>query len=511
MKSELSRSVNINKYCVIANLSTHQKSGGSIISLLTLIKENGYNRNLLIEKIGLKGEYAEDSLSGIMKYLQKLNLVSYDNQLTDVAKTSIERGYFLENEYGQYDIEVISDECIEIDKIPISFRRTNSEGKEGKVINCKTGIYKDVKSDIVFKVNEIVSSKETTISYKTRIFLMFDDQKVNSVLSISDFEHPIYNAKSSEVKKYLISAIQNKFPNLKWDTKMEGFQLLSWENFQHDQTMIANNIISTEIEHISIPYLGDFRNAKIEDIPVYPSLVTLDNWFKKDIEYSIESKFYNQSELNSFIAKKKENQAYRYFSDELKKIKVSDLIHYFWESKNYDSYWNVQAPLDLKLNFKSKGIFIKHLSESNTSISGLVTEIVGDLHPRKLIFYSKYLDKKSQQLKYKLFAQAFKKIGVDDFVLVLNDNTSLQIELLDNTVVKFNNKWTHDRYFGFLANDTWNFYKMTGEIDQVRYDQNLSTIDEETIGYWEDLTIISIDNQTIPRNLLNYIEVSEDE
>lgn len=504
MKANFERNLTILKKCVIAEIKTHRNTGESIVNLLKLIQDYGFNREVLIETMKLKGEYAQESLQGIRRYLILLKLLNEDESLSREGKKVLKEGIFLEPEYGQYEIEIIENDLDIINHIPLSFKRVSIDGDEDRLIEVKQGLFKDIHSKNMFSIQKIQSSKDNGIAGYQKLIIHFDDVENETIIYVKSLEFPIAKISTNEVKLDLINKIIEQNPKIQWNDKDGYFELNQWDGLS--ETTILQHIYRQELKNIQMKTLGNFAQVNLDDMELFPNSNTIHKWFVEDIKYSLEDQYYNQSDINLFLSEKRKHKAYNKFEAELSKLNPKILSDELSRSGHFNSYWHIMAPMDVKLNYDKTKSMIIHLQRQTISFMDLVSQILAGRPPTKMIFFSKYLEKYTQQLKYNLFANAFAKNGAVQFDLVIPQKIEIIFKFNQKVKLKYNDQWTHDRYFGFYSDQQWYFYKMTGEIDQVYYSGDLGAIDETKSGFWEDLSIISIQNDQIPDKLKRFLE-----
>ena len=178
------------------------------------------------------------------------------------------------------------------------------------------------------------------------------------------------------------------------------------------------------------------------------------------------------------------------------------------KNKNYsNSFWNIQAPLDLYVDIEQRFIVrnrrIDVASGKKLSMMEMVEEILHFDQPETLVFSSKFVKNPAQIKKFMLFVQSFRQKGLKEVLLITKEtlkvnNNLIQVELYDDVFAGVIQP--HDRYFAYKSDGEWHRFKMTAELDQCRY-EHLIDADVHTRGVWQDISFIEVTPEIFPFKL----------
>lgn len=504
MKFELKRQIKILSAHAILELSTQQNSGDSMVKLLGLIEKHGFNTQKLIEELNLKGEFATNAIEGLRNYLIQKKLLTLNGTLTAEAKNSITNKVYLEPEYGQYKIYYTNDEVF--NQIPVKFERLDNECNISQNLDLSLDMSFDLKTKKPFRVNKVyVAGNINTIEKNEEIIITCNEDEHQTVVAIENVNQLIAKVNTKSIIDSVINEIQNNLPQYSWNRQKSRFEIENLEGFELNE--LKKFKASTFIKPLKLNMLGYFDTAFIRDIAIYPSEKTFVEWYLKLISDKIEKQFYSVETMKYIQREMALTTEFEDYQNQLKQIDSTSVVQYLKDSNELDKFWYLQTPMDLKFDVREGASDVITLSNQQKSMFELVKMLVGRKSPKKLVFFSKYLNQFTQQMKFKLFADAFKHVGVETVTLVKAPTTEIKHDDWFGDIKIVNNEqWTHDRYFTFFSGSKWHTYKMTGEIDQIWYPNSPENADINTIGSITDLTFIPLEIEQMPIMLQKFIK-----
>ena len=202
-----------------------------------------------------------------------------------------------------------------------------------------------------------------------------------------------------------------------------------------------------------------------------------------------------------------------------------ELLEYT-SSNNQTAYLRLRAYEDLMPDDVRGNLYIsqiKDYSGDTKSMLDLVKAMVGEMKIESVKTITKYAYRNPGISKaFAVFGDALKKAyGAELEVITAEDTKQYQNqyakryfdELLDNKNLKITMKNMddikdiHDRYFLFETSNGRVWYKMSGEIDALKYKEDFSDVDESTIGNIKEMTVYTVTEDGIPEKVKKIMEV----
>ncbi len=198
----------------------------------------------------------------------------------------------------------------------------------------------------------------------------------------------------------------------------------------------------------------------------------------------------------------------------------------YTSNNNQTAYLRLRAYEDLMPDDVRGNLYIsqiKDYSGDSKSMLDLVKAMVGEMKIESVKTITKYAYRNPGISKaFAVFGDALKKAyGAELEVITAEDTKQYQNqyakryfdELLDNKNLKITMKSMddikdiHDRYFLFETSNGRVWYKMSGEIDALKYKEDFSDIDESTVGNIKEMTVYMVTEDGIPEKVKKIMEV----
>lgn len=535
MKLTLQREGKIKVLDAISTITVYQDDRPDIYNLLRFIEENGTNYSLLRERIG--GNYSDFVIRGIVRFLEDNQLIDKENNITSKGRRFLETKKFPSEERGQFRFWIIEDPLV--NKSVIHFQREKNASKrsvdEENVANMEKVEFVSVKDNTDFNILKMDRAYNSSPNFSC---IKYDNFTSNYSISweitlgenrrsklylngeLKDFRNSniTFNGKALkqipdvDLDALVIELIKANRPEYTWNGKLGAAEVPDLNELDVNEIVSFSKNIG--LTNTSTPF-GIFNHSTVTEVPIMPGNNSVaKEWFEIYVENKICNGYVNTKEFNEALDNLKESMEFREYGMYIDLMDNKYFVNKFRNNKKMDKYWGLQAPLDLQPDIKNnQGLIVKNIaSGSRYSMAEIVSEIIGDKEPEKFVFASKFVKNKHQIKKFELFAEAFKLLGVKDIRLISPEYPSLKdksiaIETYDQIYgdKKF---WRHDRYFAFKASGGWYYYKMTAELDQCMYDNNLNINDwtVDTVGAWRDISIIRLEREYFPEELTLYID-----
>ena len=206
----------------------------------------------------------------------------------------------------------------------------------------------------------------------------------------------------------------------------------------------------------------------------------------------------------------------RYATIKQKSQNLFESLMEYTSAKNPIAHLRLQAYKDL-MPTGIENLYIaqvKDYSGDDKSMDDLVNDMIDKKKVISVTTITKYAYKNPGiSVGLSLFANALKKRNIDFTVVTAEDTKQYQKpyakkyynELLDNENLKvivknFDDiKDIHDRYFLFETTNGKIWYKMSGEIDALKYNNtDFSNVDEYTKGEIKEMTVYMVEETGIP-------------
>ncbi|GEM_PF-4488678 len=524
MKIELKKIIKIKTMQVIADVKVNQSISKNIIAILKFIKDNDSNTDSLFEFLNLQSiANSQKIIESILEYLRKLKLLTSSNSLTPYAQDAILKDQFLISERGKYKFLYFEDSVL--GNILLTFERVDSspsinedELSEYDELKFDQKEYLNIKDDQIFKLAKIYSGSNNMkfpcifsddfgpafISWRIDSNLNYTSEVFINNLSLIHREKKLLISNLPNPIDSIVKFITDRNENLVWERVEEKFSVRDIHLLNN--TELFNFVSKVEYKDVVIEEFGEYEEIIINDIPLTTNTENFYNWFLEILENNISINFISKNELFYMRNQLMDYEQFKKFKKTLQKIDSETILTNFIEDKNFVGFWHVQSAIDLSLKEENYALDIWNINNEDHSIYEVVTKIVGGYTPEKMVFFSKYLDLRSQIAKFELFAESFKSLGAEKIILVSKNN----VELKNNgIIIKVNDQWTHDRHFAFMTKGQWFFYKMTGELDQCRFESNdIKSWDINTPGTWQEISFLKLNQSEFPEKLISIIEES---
>ena len=434
-----------------------------------------------------------------------------------LIKEEFKSGYFLnfkrcEADNLEKDINVMEDEidrslfnkrffCMINDKKMFKINKFES--------NNQKGFAKKIYINSLDKANIkwIIDSKKNE-SYEISLDGAIEKKSFKEMLNIK-IDFPI--------QKILIDIIEKNNNNFKWNSLKKTFDIKNVEELDFNN---YNKLVDFETElnisEVEIEAYGKFDSCIIYEIPITPSNEKeAEKWVSLYIDNIVKENYINEKDFDDLINFFKENENFKNYQEIFNNLKIDNFLCKYKDSGNKNNYIHLQAPRDLNVEINEKNIlaFIHVTKNERLSFKKLVEKILVDKKPNELVFYSKYLVKGRQIKKFELFLDSFIEKGLDKLILIStnkidsiieNKKIEYKIEECDK-IFKSKKDQPHDRYFAFKSSNKWFYYKMTAELDQCNFENNnYSEWSIENIGIWNDISILLIEEDIFPTEIIKH-------
>lgn len=524
MKAMLKRDVIIKKFDIVADISSPSSNGEVVLTILNDISLGNNMLETFLDTLkSMSDRQKRRIVESIYEYIRKLGLIDQKGLLTKKGNSILKGGQLFDSERGLYTFHGLNDKLT--GRIPVAFERRavssryrNNNKTEKSELPFEEGeIYLNVLTGERFELINLYSNSSEEITSKAvgeinaQLILNFDNSYANN------YKVFLVNSEYTEKKesliiqnvdylnKFIVNLVQMNDENLMYDEKLKMFIVKDSALIEaYNKKICKKNV---EVTGIIDEAYGQFDNSKIDDIVITPSnYLNAKEWLFNSLKLSCDS-FMTKAQFRSSMINTISESSYTRFRDELHNIKVDEFAGYLKLNGYNENYWEVQSTLDLdpgNLDFALDNI---HMSNDIYSMSEIATKIVNNISPEKLVVFSRYLSKPSQQKKISLFVDSFIELGTTENIVVTNEYITFSNDKIETIV---NDKWTHDRHFCFKSEGKWYFYKMTGEFDQCWYtDVDFCDWNTKTSGRWEELSILKIEKEYFPKRLIEIINRTE--
>ncbi|MCP3032913.1 hypothetical protein LF817_16430 [Halobacillus sp. A1] len=525
MRLTLRRKGQVKSFESILTIESMVSNRQDIVELVKFIKTNGglANETLLQSKMG-EG-VPKIYISGILNHLKSIGLLNPNGELSTRGSRIASTGLVPVEGRGQFAIYFIEDEIL--NHLVLYHERSKNFNKSGGTkLDSDPFVgnsYRSVIDSAEFKIKHFESKNQSAyLNQDSGIYeLVWEidvDQTVHSKIYLSGElksvsrnilryrSHELEGMNDRTTSKLVYKLIEDhKQEGMRWNDVTECLEVpldgLSKEQYE-------NLSLSLNIPSLSIKGLGEFEATKIHSIAIGPKHdQDAKKWILLLVEKFLENGYKSSHEILGYLDELRQHRAFINYQYILDTIKIDELAREVKERKNYNSYWNIQAPLDLFMDVDERFIVRNRRVDitpgKELSMMELVQEIVHVEKPETLVFSSKFVKNPAQIKKFILFVESFRSKGVKDVLLVtkepveLNDNT-IQLKLYDDVysgVIQ-----PHDRYFAYQSEGGWHRFKMTAELDQCRY-RSLLNVDIHTKGVWQDISFMEVTPEIFPVKL----------
>lgn len=533
MRVTLQRKGQIKSFEAVLTIERMTPERRDLVEILQFIHENGgvATEDLLEHAIG--AEVPATVIKGIINHLKSIGLLTLNGVLSLKGRKVVELGTVPVDERGQFQVYYLQDEFLE--NYLLHYERTGKGKRPGIVSPLKGDLFtgkscKSVNTGHEFKVksfdgripsgflSEDSGLYEITWSIDSNrenssIFYVSGELKIPASSPVNFRQHEVEEVRDIDAKKLLYMIIDKCKPsNMHWNGVTECLEVPFNEL---NESQYESMKMSLKIPQFRREGLGTFEATEIHNIPIGPkNAEDAKKWIRVLIKKFTESGYKNHQELMNYLAELKEHKAFLHYQYIIDTMTMEELAEELHASSDFESYWNLQAPMDLFMDVEDR--FVVHNRRINIapgkrlSMMEIVQEVVGNDTPEILVFSSKYVKNPAQIKKFHVFVECFKAKGVKQILLVSKSPVDLadkdvSIELYDDVYLGIQ---PHDRYFAYKSNGVWHRFKMTAELDQCRY-ENWRTAGEHTRGTWQDISFIEILPEVFPQGLnerLNFVE-----
>jgi hypothetical protein len=535
MRITLQRTCDINQFDAVVTVESMTDSRQDIVELLRYIQEQG-GMAREADLASVMGDVPSMIISGIINHLKSNGYLQQNGTLAPKSKQVIDSGLIPMEERGLFTFYFLQDVLFQ-DRL-IHYDRS----KRARAVASTTesidetrfagAFYTSVIHNNQFKLKHFDGNRslgslrgkggiceirweiDTTKERLSQFFLKGELKgDIDKTFRADSFDFDFL--KESEMRRLLHSIIDvGKKPGMDWNPAKECLEVPLGQLPEEDYVRMQTTL---RVSALTISRLGQFEATEMHEIPIAPKNATdAKKWLLILIAKFLKDGYKSFKELQVYLDEVKDHNAFRNFEYVMDGMSQEDILHELRESRQFESYWNMQAPLDLFTEIDDRFLVrqrqIDLADGRRLSMSELVRLLTGGERPDILLFSSKYVKNTAQIKKFEMFAGAFKEIGVRQVVLVTKEHVRfrdpiVQTELYDD--VYAGSIHPHDRYFAYRTNGSWHRYKMTAELDQCRF-ENVHTADLNTPGEWQDITFMEILQDVFPAKLNERISLAQE-
>lgn len=526
----------LQEFDTVGSIETYDKERNDILNLLDIIDKNGANINVIANIFG-GSDVHKVIAKRVVRYLEDINYI-FNGVLTNEGKTILrtrlvpvkEKGKFkflaidnvgpMKNMYGRGDKLIIDYRREKDSKVRAREKESNENYKSDIVISSvdknrfriiKLGDNQSIKSDfscVKYNKNTNAHLNLNLDCHKNHIKLIFSGKNLKNK-SINN--HILFEEEAKfKLDNYVIDILSNNIEYLSWDNLNSMFRIKNIEELLKFKVISPRDLISfrTNIDLENIEIEGNRCSVGARDIPIMPySINDAEIWIKVCIELLAESRYMTDSEFKIEVSNLLDNPGVREYKSFLN-INIEEYILNIKDS-NKRVFWNLRAPMDLKPNYTQTGIIdLNIVFGRKSSIYDIFKSLVGDSTIDEFVFLSKYINTRNQIKKCNILLDTFRSFGAEKIlVLTNNKKLNLDVEVLQYDDVFGNKKnWPHDRYFAFKSNGRWTYYKMSAELDQCIFEEDIDMWDKDLIGQWKDISFYRINEQIFPIGVIEKFE-----
>lgn len=452
----------------------------------------------------------------VKKYLQGIQLIDSQGNITISGNQVIETGNVLAKEEGKYQIFFTQDYFLN-NTILYFNRQSPNKANQIAIKPLDIGFKEDhyyLPIDNEYSKIKLDLTKEIEGELNNRNIPDIELEWKWNDLNNSNIQ---FSGKldKKEIKKNTIPLnidlkdfIENLFDD--WDTDKEKLkihfsEIENKENFRINKK--GNEFdFDYHFEQIAImPY--DMQEA-----------IKWRNWF---INKEINESYYLKYDFEKLI---KETNNKKGFLDYQSDLDIPEVNEYRELTQKKDrikqskSFWHLSAPLDLNPDHTGAHIIkqLDYKEGSETSFKQIVSNLIDNTNNNinHVFYYDKYTYSQSQQKKLNAFFESFeelKEIQNSTLITVVNLKGKKRADLLNsniktidiNSIVK---KAPHNRYI-VLAEDKDNYtlWQLPSSIDYIHFNEN--KVNSSTAGVIGDSTSFSkVEKEMLKKEVRIYIE-----
>lgn len=513
----------LQEFDTVGSIETYDKERNDILNLLDIIEKNGANINVIANLFG-GSDIHKVIAKRVVRYLEDINYI-FNGVLTNEGKTILrtrlvpvkEKGKFkflaidsvgpMKNMYGSGDKLIIDYRREKDSKVRAREKDSNENYKSDIAISSvdkkrfriiKLGDNQYIKSDFsCVKYNNKNNNAHLKLNldcHKNQIKLIFSGKNLKNK-SVNN--HILFEEEAKfKLDNYVIDILSKNIEYLSWDNLNAMFRIKNIEELLKFKVISPRDLMNfrTNIDLEDIEIEGNRCSVEVRDIPIMPySMQDAEIWIKVCVELLAESRYMTDSEFEIEVSNLLDNPGVREYKGYLN-INVEEYILNIKDS-NKRVFWNLRAPMDLKPNYTQTGIIDLNIAFGiKSSIHDIFKSLIGDSSIDEFVFLSKYINTRNQIKKCNILLDTFRSFGAEKMlVLTNNKKLNLDVEVLQYDDIFGNKKnWPHDRYFAFKSNGRWTYYKMSAELDQCIFDEDIDKWNKDLIGQWKDISFYRI-------------------
>lgn len=535
MRITLNRTGGVMNFETVLTIESQTDERKDIFELLRHIQRNGGIARKEIVQEALGSSISPVVIDGVLTHLINIGWLNSNLTLSNKGKKIVETGLIPIEERGEFSLWYIDDPLLP--NHLIHFDRTNGKNKPGVVQGFPEyknflnkpfiSVLDEDKKEFRIKrfdgTNPRARLSEGKGEYQLHWVIDLEKEEQSELFISGEIKganrtfrsQKVNSFREEDYKSFLFDIVNRaKTGTMVWNPALECLEVPFGELDEDDYIVMKTTLSVPGI--VSKKY-GDFVQSNITDIPICP-LTEEDakKWILMLIKHFLENKYTSKDELRELYRSLKDSSTFQAYSHVFKELTIEYVLSELRLNENQNSFWNLQAPMDLYMELDQKFIVQNRRRDikpgDRLSMMDFVNLIVDNDTPDKLVFSSKYVLKDIQVRKFELFAEAFQRKGVKDILLVTSDrvkvkNTNISVETYEEVYEGV--RPPHDRYFAFRSNGKWNLFKMSAELDQCRFSHTASaTI--ESIGSWNDLSFMQIKREAFPEKLYEKLSSFEE-
>lgn len=465
--------------------------------------------------------------------LTRLELIDENYELTDLGRECKETNKLWLKEKGEYTFTEIEDPLLNkiIDINPKSNSNIKTNGSSNKSLP-QENIYSIKNSDRIYKISkkESISCEIHNSNEKLDLNLIFKEEEDNGIFKI-DSSNKNIDRDSSGLEfpaKYLDKDIlvkevlrENSF---NWNSELQVLEVTYEEALKEK---VKNNIENNIVQKILIENVNNssennfykFKNVEFSNIEIMPkNEVEAKKWYLGNITEKLKENYITPKNFDTFNNKEIRNRYFQHFS--MEKLSAEEILNKLKKDHNTREYWNLKAPMDLRLG---ENIFIKSnrkninrnlvIGKNNQkkSIQNLISEITPNTKDivKVLLFDQHVLTDSKKEKTYLKFKYKF----LNTFIQALGDDIKLDVYTKESSrenlkFIEGNNKNNnitfqkneaqdkHPRNLIFIYEDSsYDIWRLDRTIDLITYDDNNFT--KDTVGNSRNFSIHNMHDSSL--------------
>lgn len=527
----------LQEFDTISSIETYDKDRNDILNLLNVIDKNGADINVIANLFG-GSEIHKVIAKRVLRYLEDSNYI-FNGVLTNEGKNILRTRLVPVKEKGKFkflaidSIGPMKDMYGSGDKLIVDYKRE----KDSRVRSREKDSNENYKSDIVinslekerFRILKLGENQGKNPDFSCTKYnsqnnnahlnlnLDCDKNKIKFIFSGKSLinknmnNHILFDEEAKfKLDDYVIDILGKNIEYLSWDNSNTMFRVKNIEELLKFKVISSKDLIDfrTNIDLKDIEIEGNKCSLEANDIPIMPDNISeAELWVKICVELLAESRYMTDSEFDIEVSNLLDSPGLREYKTYLN-VNLEEYIINMKDS-NKRVFWNLRAPMDLKPNYTQTGIIDLNIAFGReSSIYDIFKSLVGDNYIDEFVFLSKYINTRNQIKKCNLLLDTFRSFGAEK-ILVLSNNKKLDldVEVLQYDDVFGNKKnWPHDRYFAFKSNGRWIYYKMSAELDQCIFNEDIEKWDKDLIGKWKDISFYRINEDIFPSGVIEKFE-----